>query len=210
MSRVLIVGDEAIVRSLATALAQDRYEIVHAGSCEQARQVIGSSPLDAILTDDQLRDGSAHEVLAIARGRDVNLSVVLLSARNASEARAESLRDGFTELLASPVDLDLLRTATRRACDRTVILRENARLKEELQRRNGHTDPMSLGWIEALPPSLDMRSFLAAVEKGLIEKTLQATRGAQAEAARRLGLSRSDLSYKLLKYDLRKETSAAS
>jgi len=44
------------------------------------------------------------------------------------------------------------------------------------------------------------------VEKSLIERTLQSTRGAQAEAARRLGLSRSDLSYKLLKYELRKET----
>jgi DNA-binding NtrC family response regulator len=55
-----------------------------------------------------------------------------------------------------------------------------------------------------------MRSFLAAVEKSLIERTLQATRGAQAEAARRLGLSRSDLSYKLLKYELRKETTATS
>ena len=36
------------------------------------------------------------------------------------------------------------------------------------------------------------------------------TQGAQAEAARRLGLSRSDLSYKLLKYQLRKESTAAS
>jgi len=47
------------------------------------------------------------------------------------------------------------------------------------------------------------------VEKSLIERTLQSTGGAQAEAARRLGLSRSDLSYKLLKYELRKESAAS-
>lgn len=69
---------------------------------------------------------------------------------------------------------------------------------------------MSLAWIEGLPPSFDLRNLLSTVEKTLIERTLQSTRGAQAEAARRLGLSRSDLSYKLLKYELRKETSAAS
>jgi DNA-binding NtrC family response regulator len=57
-----------------------------------------------------------------------------------------------------------------------------------------------------LPSSFDLRTFLSTVEKSLIERTLQSTRGAQAEAARRLGLSRSDLSYKLLKYELRKET----
>jgi DNA-binding NtrC family response regulator len=74
---------------------------------------------------------------------------------------------------------------------------------------NGRAGSMNLAWIEALPPSFDLRNFLSTVEKTLIERTLQSTRGAQAEAARRLGLSRSDLSYKLLKYELRKETAAS-
>ena len=73
----------------------------------------------------------------------------------------------------------------------------------------GRDGAMNLGWIEALPPSFDLRNFLSTVEKSLIERTLQSTRGAQAEAARRLGLSRSDLSYKLLKYELRKETAVS-
>ena len=74
---------------------------------------------------------------------------------------------------------------------------------------NGREGHMSFGWIETLPPSFDLRTFLSTVEKSLIERTLQSTRGAQAEAARRLGLSRSDLSYKLLKYELRKETAVS-
>jgi DNA-binding NtrC family response regulator len=74
---------------------------------------------------------------------------------------------------------------------------------------NGTAGHTSLTWIEGLPSSFDLRGLLSAVEKTVIERTLQATRGAQAEAARRLGLSRSDLSYKLLKYELRKETAAS-
>jgi DNA-binding NtrC family response regulator len=74
---------------------------------------------------------------------------------------------------------------------------------------NGREGQMSFGWIETLPASFDLRAFLSTVEKSLIERTLQSTRGAQAEAARRLGLSRSDLSYKLLKYELRKETAVS-
>lgn len=71
---------------------------------------------------------------------------------------------------------------------------------------NGNAGHANLSWIENLPPSFDLRNLLSTVEKTLIERTLQSTRGAQAEAARRLGLSRSDLSYKLLKYELRKES----
>ena len=74
---------------------------------------------------------------------------------------------------------------------------------------NGNAGHADLSWIEALPPSFDLRELLSTVEKTLIGRTLRSTRGAQAEAARRLGLSRSDLSYKLLKYELRKETSAS-
>ncbi|PYQ43322.1 MAG: hypothetical protein DMG99_06855 [Acidobacteria bacterium] len=45
--------------------------------------------------------------------------------------------------------------------------------------------------------------FLEHAEKELILRTLNATRGAQSEAARRMGLSRSALAYKLNKYGIR-------
>jgi DNA-binding NtrC family response regulator len=56
---------------------------------------------------------------------------------------------------------------------------------------------------EMVPEMLDLRTFLAALEKAVIQKALIASNGAQAEAARRLGLSRSDVSYKLGKHGIR-------
>ncbi len=58
-------------------------------------------------------------------------------------------------------------------------------------------------WLDSLSETTDLRVLLATIERKLIERTLRACNGAQAEAARRLGLSRSDLSYKLAKYELR-------
>jgi DNA-binding NtrC family response regulator len=49
----------------------------------------------------------------------------------------------------------------------------------------------------------DLRTFLTGVEKEIILRTLKSTDGAPAEAARRLGLSRSDLGYKLTKFGIR-------
>ena len=51
--------------------------------------------------------------------------------------------------------------------------------------------------------SFDLTGVLEDAEKKLIVRTLTATRGAQAEAARRMGLSRSALAYKLTKYGIR-------
>jgi two-component system response regulator HydG len=50
---------------------------------------------------------------------------------------------------------------------------------------------------------VNLREYLADVEKQLLVRAMNATGGAQAEAARRLGLSRSDLAYKLNKYGIR-------
>jgi two-component system, NtrC family, response regulator AtoC len=49
----------------------------------------------------------------------------------------------------------------------------------------------------------DLTGFLESTEKELILRTLGSTNGAQAEAARRMGLSRSALAYKLNKYGIR-------
>jgi len=51
--------------------------------------------------------------------------------------------------------------------------------------------------------SFDLTGVLENAEKQLILRTLNCTHGAQAEAARRMGLSRSALAYKLTKYGIR-------
>jgi len=55
----------------------------------------------------------------------------------------------------------------------------------------------------SLADPFDLTEVLENAEKELIVRTLNATRGAQAEAARRMGLSRSALAYKLTKYGVR-------
>jgi transcriptional regulator with GAF, ATPase, and Fis domain len=55
-------------------------------------------------------------------------------------------------------------------------------------------------WLRTLPASVDLRELLTAFEKGLIERALEQANGVQAEAARMLGVSRSDIGYKVAKF----------
>jgi DNA-binding NtrC family response regulator len=61
--------------------------------------------------------------------------------------------------------------------------------------------------VRALPPELDAREILEDVERHLLIRALDMAEGAQAEAARKLGLSRSDMTYKVRKYGIRDHTS---
>jgi DNA-binding NtrC family response regulator len=211
MGRILIVDDEPNIHQiLASNLEQGKHVISHAAGVGEARPAVASRQFDAILTDDKMLDGSCLDVLASAISTDPNISVVLFTTEATLELAEEGMRKGAFIFLAKHVAPDVLCAAIQRACDHTTLLRENSLLKarvEHLGRTpssgNGHAGA-NMGWMEALPPSFDLRNLLSTVEKTLIERTLQSTHGAQAEAARRLGLSRSDLSYKLLKYELRK------
>ncbi len=57
-------------------------------------------------------------------------------------------------------------------------------------------DPLGV-WIEALGDTFDLKAALAEVESRLLRAALAHAGGVRAEAARRIGISRSDMTYKL-------------
>jgi len=73
--------------------------------------------------------------------------------------------------------------------------------KESVANSNGnaHASGLSIPFAD----SFDLTGVLEKAERESIVRTLTATHGAQAEAARRMGLSRSALAYKLTKYGIR-------
>ena len=105
-----------------------------------------------------------------------------------------------------PGNIRELRNLIERACilSRSTQIGLDSFPVTEAEANLSSTDGGTPGtWIDSLPESVQLREFLAEVEKTLIERALKETNGAQAEAARRLGLSRSDLSYKLSKYGIK-------
>lgn len=96
----------------------------------------------------------------------------------------------------------------RNLLERAMILSQHANLEPEdflLPSAKTETAPADEQWsleglVSHLPVQLNLRDTLAGVERCLIDRALSLARGIQAEAARHLGLSRSDLGYKVAKY----------
>jgi DNA-binding NtrC family response regulator len=57
-------------------------------------------------------------------------------------------------------------------------------------------------WIESLPDQIDLKTLVEESERELLLRALELSGGVQAEASRKLGISRSDLAYKLRKYGI--------
>src|SRR5450755_602512 len=99
----------------------------------------------------------------------------------------------------------------RNLIERAYILTSNQEIgaddlpltKKDASPTNGNGGVHASGLSIPFADSFDLTGVLENAEKELIVRTLNSTRGAQAEAARRMGLSRSALAYKLTKYGIR-------
>ena len=92
----------------------------------------------------------------------------------------------------------------RNLIERAIILSSSDELgpQDFLLPGNSSLQDPRLSWISSLPDVLDLRNLLEELEKDLIQRAIEASGGNQAEAARQLQISRSDIGYKLAKYGM--------
>ena len=201
MGRILLVDGESNGRGiLASHLLQDEHQIWETGGVEEARRMLAGDNLDVVITGQSMPDGDGLTILGAAHGNDPTLSVIFLNEDAGIEMVVKSMRQGAFDVLTKPFPLAVVSATVRRACEHTRLLRENILLKDAVARLGGaHTNHIAI----PLDDSFDLTGVLEKAEKEMIVRTLNSTRGAQAEAARRMGLSRSALAYKLHKYGIR-------
>ena len=138
MPRILIIEDEPQMRWILTAnLGRAGYEVAEAASVSEGKARIFADHFDAVLVDQSLPDGEGLNVVSSAHSFDSTLSVVMLTAAASIELAVAAIRQGAFEFLAKPFEPDVLLSITQRACEHTTLLRENLRLRREVEKLEG-------------------------------------------------------------------------
>jgi DNA-binding response OmpR family regulator len=107
---VLIVDDEQLlVRTLSNVLRESGYRTATAGSAESAElQAFGESPFDLIVLDNRLPGQSGIEMIRRLRDKAVTSKVILMTAYETPEVKAEARRLKVERYLRKPFDLTML------------------------------------------------------------------------------------------------------
>lgn len=116
-ARILIVDDEAAIRRLLRgALQRDGHAVLEAGDGRAALSAVDIDRPDLVLLDLGLPDRDGLELVPLIRGKGP--SIVVVSARDATDEKVAALDLGAEDYVTKPFDTDevlaRIRSALRR------------------------------------------------------------------------------------------------
>ena len=192
-SILLIDNDAEVLRAVGDYFEGIGYEVGRAAAAEAGFEAFDRMRPDVVILDLHLPDLGGLDVLE--RLRSQGGSVILLTGQGDLETAVRAMQLGAEHFVTKPVDLNHLAAATARVCAKVRLMRQNALLREALDRLV--SDPRTGGGELRHRPQA-----LAEVERLHIEKTLRFHEGNRTRAAHELGISRATLINKIKVYGL--------
>jgi two-component system response regulator AtoC len=115
MADIILVEDESVLRrTLARALAGYGHDVRAAESAEEGLEMLAQGTPDLVLTDQRLPGMTGHDLLLRVKAEFPGVAVVVLTAHGTIEDAVAAMRDGASDYLRKPVDLDELRLVVDR------------------------------------------------------------------------------------------------
>ena len=183
--RILIVDDKESVLELLTTLLAEAYEVATYSDPAQAMARL-DEPWDVVLTDVRMPGATGFDVLAAARGRPSDPSVVLFTGFANIPDAVEAIRKGAFDYVSKPLDADDLSLVVSRA-----VAHRASRMRGEA--------PLTGDFREAVEAARDhaSRDYLVAL--------MRQFHGNVTRAERQAGMTRESLHRLLRKYGIRSE-----
>lgn len=131
MSRILVVDDEAGVRfTLSETMSDLGHDIVVAADGSAALEQIHD--VDLVITDLSMPGMDGFELLSRIRAERPRLPVIMLTARGSERAAVRAMKEGATDYLSKPFDVDELSVVVSRALTTLTLERRERKLSVEV------------------------------------------------------------------------------
>ena len=160
MPLILLVEDEPSLQlALGDTLSDEGYEVVVAGTVEEALAGL-ARPVDLVLSDFRLPDGTGFDVLHAVQQGCPDVPVVLLTAYGTVTGAVEAIRSGAAEYLTKPFEDAQLLALVRRHLELRRLRRRVAELEGVASR--------PLGQAPAFRRILDLARTVAASDSTVL------------------------------------------
>jgi two-component system, NtrC family, response regulator AtoC len=130
-ARIAVCDDEMLIRLwLQEHLQEAGFAVVTFERAGDLLAALEPDPVDLILLDLRLPDGSGLDFLADIKAHDAQLPVIMMTAYGEVETAVRAVREGAYHFLEKPIELPELILLIERALETTHLMTEVSRLRE--------------------------------------------------------------------------------
>ena len=116
MPTLLIVDDEAVLaRTLVKLFSRLGFEAHHAAAIGEAERIVAATPVDVVLLDLRLPDGSGLDLLDTLLTADADLPVIMMTAYGSVADAVHAMQRGARDYVQKPFELDEIRLKVEHA-----------------------------------------------------------------------------------------------
>jgi two-component system, NtrC family, nitrogen regulation response regulator NtrX len=136
MPKVLLIEDEASIRSVLKDILKDQKELAlqvdEAKDGAEGLAKLESENYDLVLCDIKMPKMDGMEVLQKAKEKGIATTFVMISAHGTTELAVDATKMGAYDFLQKPPDLNRLLITVRNALDKNNLVKETRSLKKKV------------------------------------------------------------------------------
>jgi DNA-binding NtrC family response regulator len=132
-SKVLVVDDQADIRSLLVSVLEGQYDVAQAGSGAELQKCFSQEAPDVVLLDVKLPDADGLDLLPQIKKRWPATEVIVLTGHGTISMAVESGRRGAYNFLSKPFENEKLLADVKCAVERKRQNEENSTLRRALE-----------------------------------------------------------------------------
>jgi len=160
--QLLVVDDEPSIREiLAEGLEGYGFPVKMASSSAEAFEVVRRGGIDLVLSDIDMPGGNGIDLLKKIKAFAPELDVIMVTGVVDVDIAMASIRDGASDYVTKPFNLEEVRIAVEQALDKRRLIRENRayqlHLEERVEDRTRELQESYESTLTALVTALDFR-----------------------------------------------------
>jgi DNA-binding NtrC family response regulator len=131
---ILVVDDEHGVRQSFNMVLKDEYNLLLAGTGQEAIDIFTKNSVDMILLDICLPDSDGLELLEKFKEADPKTEIIMVTAVNEVQTAVRAIKLGAYEYIIKPFIVDDILTVIGRALEKQSLVKEVTYLRNALER----------------------------------------------------------------------------
>lgn len=136
MSKILLIEDDAKIRSILKEILQEKsHEVDEAGDGLEGFRKLEQGTYDLCICDIKMPKMDGLEVLDKTKEAGIATNFVVISAHGNIDIAVEAVKKGAFDFLQKPFDLGRLEITLRNALDKTSLIRETRNLRKKISKR---------------------------------------------------------------------------